>query len=409
MPSRIMNSACSLLVKIVLTIFVFLPLIFTGDSLLASAPTASSVRQLGLDDRLVMKSQDCALSLKKQLEATIVVRCVSVGTTNSPEHSQTPNTAIILSTGDKIKVKSNGCMLVVKSATAERIIIRCKAPDWLNYVNYYRTMANLPSVTENPSWDYGNVLHGRYMVKNDFIGHTEDPNNPWYTDQGLAAAQSSDLIVSGSVSMSFLEAVDGWMQAPFHAVGILDPALEQVGYGIYHEADGGFQSGAGLDVIRGLGSAPSGSIYPIMWPANGKTVAITMFRGELPDPLSSCPGFVAPAGLPILLQLGPGNVTPNVTAHSFMQNGALLPHCIFDETNYSNSDSSLQNLGRAILNSRDAIVLIPREPLKTGETYTASITTNGHTHSWSFSVASSATDATKMPLRQIRQVAIPSR
>jgi hypothetical protein len=97
-----------------------------------------------------------------------------------------------------------------------------------------------------------------------------------------------------------------------------------------------------------------------------------------------------PSGLPIILQIGPGNLTPSVTAHSFIQGTTALEHCVFDETNYTNPDSSTQNTGRNILNSRDAIVLIPRAPLTPGATYTVSITANGQMYAWSFVVSNTA-------------------
>ncbi|MGC9506290.1 Ig-like domain-containing protein, partial [Baaleninema sp.] len=85
-------------------------------------------------------------------------------------------------------------------------------------------------------------------------------------------------------------------------------------------------------------------------------------------------------------KLGSGSITPNVTASSFSQNGVELPHIVFDETNYTNPDANAQNLARNILDSRDAIVLMPQNPLEPGATYTASITANGNTTTWSFTV-----------------------
>jgi uncharacterized protein YkwD len=265
---------------------------------------------------------------------------------------------------------------------------------WLAYVNTYRALANLPNVTENPTWSDGDWKHSRYMVKNDYIGHTEDPGNPWYTPEGLAAAQNGNTFVSSSATSPDTYAIDFWMSGPFHAVGILDPALQQAGYGSYREADGGWQMGATLDVIRGLGAMPPSVSFPVEYPGDGKTIGLLSYLGgEWPDPLTACPGYSTPSGLPIILQIGPGNLTPNVTAHSFMQGTTPLEHCVFDETTYTNPDSSTQSVGRNILNSRDAIVLIPRAPLTPGATYTVSITTNGQTYTWSF-VASSTAHAT---------------
>lgn len=271
--------------------------------------------------------------------------------------------------------------LVANSQTSE---------GWLGYVNYYRAMAGLAPVLEDPTWSEGGWLHARYIVKTDILGHGEDPGNPWYTPEGAAAAQSSNLSASYDDQSSDESAVDVWMQAPFHAIGILDPALHHVGYGSYREADGGLQMGAALDVIRGLGQIPSSVDFPIQWPGNGTTVSLTLHWGENPSPLTSCPGYVAPSGLPILLQVGSGGLIPDVTSTSFEQGNTALEHCAFDETSYANPDSSLQSLGRSILATRDAIVLIPRAQLMPGTTYTVSVTVDGQNYVWSFTVASTA-------------------
>lgn len=262
--------------------------------------------------------------------------------------------------------------------------------DWLGYVNYYRALARLPQVTENSAWSAGDRSHAKYIVKNDVLGHDEDAGNPWYTPEGLAAAQSSNLSASSDSGATDEWAINSWMQAPFHAVGILDPRLKQVGYGSYREVDGGFQMAAGLDVIRGLDNPPDPVIFPVKWPGEGMTVPLRLHDGEYPDPLTSCPGYQAPSGLPVILQLGPGDLTPLVTAHALMRGSTPIEHCVFDETNYANSDGAGRSLGRAILDSRDAIVLIPRAPLTAGATYTASITANAQTYTWSFTVSPSA-------------------
>ncbi len=275
--------------------------------------------------------------------------------------------------------------------------------DWLGYVNYYRAMAQLPTAAENTEWNDGCWKHSRYMVKNDVITHSEDPNNPWYTPEGNACGTSGNAMVSSNVNAPDTYAIDLWMQGPFHAVGIIDPKLGQVGYGSYREAIGTWKMGATLDVIRGRGAIPPSVVFPVAWPADGKTVSLTSYSGtEWPDPLSSCPGYTAPSGLPVILQIGSGNLTPNVTAHSFMRGSTALEHCVFDETSYVNPDGSTQSLGRNVLNARDAIVLIPRAPLTRGATYTVSITVNGQTHTWSFTVSSTALTVEEMPASLIR-------
>jgi hypothetical protein len=270
--------------------------------------------------------------------------------------------------------------------------------DWLSYVNYYRAMANLPAVAGNLDWAYGNELHGRYSVKNDILIHDEDPANAWYTAEGQQAARSSNLVGGFDPDGAFDSSIDVWMQAPFHAIGILDSELNTVGYGEYSETDGqGLQFAAGLDVLRGLGTAQAPVTFPIMWPAPDTNIPLNAHWGEYPSPLSSCPGYTEPSGLPLLLQIGLGELTPDVTVHSFRRDGADYEHCVFDETSYVHPEDASQELGRSILDIRDAIVLIPREPLVPGATYHVSITVNGSKVEWSFTVSGQARSVETKP------------
>lgn len=261
-------------------------------------------------------------------------------------------------------------------------------PDWLVYVNSMRALAALPPLTLNPDWNDGAAKHARYMVKNDYIGHDEDPTNPWFTPEGRDAARSGNVLVSSNINMGVEEAIDMWMQGPFHALGILDPALRETGFGIYREAVGVRHFGATLDVLRGRSAVPETVTFPVMWPGDGATVHLTTFPGnEFPDPLSSCPGYTAPTGLPIIVQFGNGTTTPRVTASSFKQGTTELPHCVFDETTYTHPDPAFQSWGRNLLNARDAVVVIPRDPLQPGFSYTVSLTVNGMPLTWTFFVA----------------------
>ncbi len=277
---------------------------------------------------------------------------------------------------------------------------------WLAQVNQYRAMAALPPVSEEPMWSQGDWLHARYMVKNDYIGHDEDPANPWYTDEGNEAAGNGNILV-GSRNTEDTRAIDWWMAAPFHAVSIVDPALHQVGFGSYREDDSGWEMGATLDVARGLGAMPPEVSFPLRYPMGSNVPALTFWGGEWPNPLSSCPGYSPPTGAPILLQLGPGlgnagDVTPSVTAHSLARDGTPLEHCVFDETSYLGADGGSQYVGRIILNLRDAVVLMPRAPLVPGASYEVSITANGVAHEWSFTVSPFAQPATRPPLLEMR-------
>jgi len=263
-------------------------------------------------------------------------------------------------------------------------------PAWLTYFNLFRSQANLPSLLENIDWSDGGVLHSRYMVKNDLITHYEDPSNPWYTAGGYEAGRKGNIFVSSSSTTSDETAIDFWMVAPFHAISMLDPQLYTTGLGSYQESDGGWQTGVTLDVLRGLGPLPNGISFPLPFPSDGSETWLHRFNGnEWPDPLTSCPGYSPPTGAPIMLQLGVGNVTPSVSDFSLKAGDSTLPACIFDETTYVNTNGSTQSTGRSILNNRDAIIIIPRDPLVSGQEYNVSISANGSITQWSFTAVDS--------------------
>jgi len=148
--------------------------------------------------------------------------------------------------------------------------------------------------------------------------------------------------------------------------------------------------GATLDVLHGRAAIPSNVTFPLYFPTNGSEYWLTSYAGfESPDPLASCAGYDFPSGPPLILQLGGGSVIPNITASSFQDSGGELEHCVFDETNYMNSSSTGdESLGRQILNSRDAVIVMPKEPLIVGETYTVSLTHDTIVYTWDFSVVS---------------------
>lgn len=299
---------------------------------------------------------------------------------------------VLLATGLRSATATPGAGSVLYLPIVQRpqpLVLPPLPDDWLVQVNFYRASARLPPVTENAAWSAGNVLHSRYSVKTDTLQHDEDPGSAWYTVDGQAAAQKSNLAATFDLQASDAWAIEAWMQAPFHALGMLDPRLGQVGYGIYREAGAGLETASGLDVIRGLNYALPAA-YPVIWPAAGTVIPLTRHWGEYPDPLPSCPGYAEPTGLPLIVQLGPGNLTPAVTASAFARGSTPLAHCVFHESNYSHPDGTAQALGRAILAGRDAVVLIPRAPLSPGATYTASLTADGRTYTWSFSIASNA-------------------
>ena len=247
---------------------------------------------------------------------------------------------------------------------------------WLDRLNAWRAISNVPAVGENATYDAGDSAHALYMIKNQAITHSEDPSLPYYTDAGNIAAQNSNIEVSSTTATQDWQAIDWWMAAPFHEMGMVDPLLQAAGYGADREVRSGWQAGFALNVLQGRAS--SGGSWPVYFPGNGSTEPLTTYNGgEFPDPLQACPGYSAPTGLPITIQVG-SNVATSVTAHSLTTNGTPLAHCVIDTTNPAVGSS---------LKWRGGVIVVPQQPLLPGATYAVSLTVNGVAYTWSFRVS----------------------
>ena len=246
---------------------------------------------------------------------------------------------------------------------------------WLDRLNLWRSVSGVPALTENTTWSAGDYDHSQYMVMNDLVTHYETSGTPYYTTAGDAAARASNIFVSSSTGTTDPQSIDWWMAAPFHAMGMMDPRLTATGFGSYRYLKSGWQMGASLDVLDG--NPFTGGHFPVFFPGNGTVEPLTTYGGnEFPDPLQACPGYAAPTGLPVFVEVG-GNVSTTVTASSFKANGVALAHCVVDATNATLAP---------YLTSRGGAILIPQQPLVTGVTYTASMTVNGTAYTWSFTV-----------------------
>jgi hypothetical protein len=166
------------------------------------------------------------------------------------------------------------------------------------------------------------------------------------------------------------------MAAPFHAMGMMDPRLTSTGFGAYREVKTGWQAGFTLDTLRG--NSFTGGTYPVYFPGNNVTEPLTTFGGgEFPDPLQACPGYAAPTGLPIFIEVG-GNVATTASNDSFTGNGVPLAHCVIA----SNTNANLSSY----LTSRGGVIVMPQAPLVAGVKYVVSLTVNGTAYTWSFTV-----------------------
>jgi uncharacterized protein YkwD len=254
--------------------------------------------------------------------------------------------------------------------------------DWLGTLNAYRATAGLPAARANGDWVAGAIAHSRYTVLNGELGHAEDAEKPGYSEAGHEAGMSGNVMATSRARLTPRDAIDLWMQGPFHAAGLLDPRLRASAYGQHVDASAPrYRAAATMDTIRGLDTS-SRITSPIVWPGGGSGVPQTSYTGgEWPDPLTPCAGYAAPTGLPIVI-LGGGDLT----AHSLTAGGAPVEHCAYDADGYRNPDASTRDYARRGMASRGAVFIVPRQPLVVGTSYTVAATVNGRSLRWSFHV-----------------------
>ncbi len=270
------------------------------------------------------------------------------------------------------------------------------AGPWLDRLNDWRAALGLSALTENATWSQGDYNHALYMVKNDLVTHYETLGVPYYTAAGDMAAKSGNLVVNSTTSMTDPQAIDWWMGAPFHSMGLMDPRLASTGFGSYRQVKSGWQMAAAVDTSRG--NPFTGGRYPVFFPGDGSTEPLTTYSGnEFPNPLQACSGYTMPAGLPLYVQIG-GNVATTAGAtHSLTADGVPVEHCVIDSRNAA--------LG-SYLKMRGAVIVVPKAPLRTGANYVVTLTVNGAPYTWSFTVGplnpsgsiwSAAIDTTAIP------------
>jgi len=271
---------------------------------------------------------------------------------------------------------------------------------WLGPLNYYRSMAGLNKVAADAALSVGDAAHARYLAKNygerlesSTLGaeaHEEDPSNRWYTAAGAKAAAGSDVTEGfhsdGAAWLEPRDAIDGWVSIPFHRLWILNPNLHRAGYAQYCERG---LCVAALDLISGADpiSMSRQLPKPIEFPPDAGVVKMGSADEEWPNPLSACPGYSLPMGLPVTLQLGAA-VDARLSAYSLTRagNSSALEACGFDANSYTNPDPQQQARAREVLHDFGAVVVIPRAPLAAGR-YTVSITASGHQYTWSFTIS----------------------
>jgi len=259
---------------------------------------------------------------------------------------------------------------------------------WLTLLNEYRTLSNLPPVGYSAELSDNAHLHSEYVGRNDDpAALSQVVGAPYYTVDGSVAAEKSMLFTINDPNGTDLWALNYWFSAPFHALTLLDPDLQQVGYGRFRDDFGSVQVAYVMDSLSGMIDRSNSVEYPIFYPPDGGTSHLTnQSFTEFPEPSASCLGFEKPIGPPLILQLGDGALTPTVTEYHLFVDDEEVEACVFDETNFVGASGGETVVGRDLLDSRDAVVLMPKRPLMIGNTVRAVVVVDGETHTWSYEI-----------------------
>jgi hypothetical protein len=303
--------------------------------------------------------------------------------------------------------------------------------------NEYRAMAGLPLYELDPALTRGASLHARYLVENGIADGSivlhdkqirikrpptatqwEEPKKPFYTAAGADAAIFGIVTTARKLDISGADYVDQIMAMPFSGMyGVLFPQVRKLGVGGYCNV---FECATVIVFRAGLTkdeffSLYSGSTEDRMWnpheglmpikteslksaiefPPAGSTVDVGAYHGtDLPDALTACPGYSAPTGFGISLQLGQGEGDKGsvvVGDHSLSRDGVELDSCVITKASYQAHKDDDTQLGQNLLRRFGAVLIVPRKPLDPGR-YKVSVTADAKPYSWSFTVAPAAID-----------------
>jgi hypothetical protein len=273
--------------------------------------------------------------------------------------------------------------------------------DWLGEINAYRSASGLAPVTSNPEWVQGLEAHFTYLTKTPpslMTGayasvHTENPSSPYYTVAGAQAAASSDLAFFGG-SFTPKQAIDEWLDAPFHALAILNPGLHEVAYAATSHM-------AGLDDADGAAATQP---TQVLFPGSGSPTELISEASEVPTPTETC-GWqsLSGMGLPIIVEMT-STPSASLTAQLVEPNGRVETAsngqlCVVDQFTYKSSDPVYGPTGLAILQDDRALVLIPRATFVAGK-YAVTVTQPGvPTIAWSFNVLTVPTPPTAVKVK----------
>ncbi len=275
-------------------------------------------------------------------------------------------------------------------------------PLWLARIDMYRAMEQLPPIANDPALTEGSQNHAVYLIKNfaervrDGTADsadisTESSKRPFYSSKGRTIAPNCEVDFELGEHQLQEIAIDRWVQGPHHRMLLLNPQLRRIGYGYHCEGGLCVQT---VNVVDGVAREPLDphKQVAIEFPPANSTLSLNDLPREEPDPLTACPGYTYPVGLPITFEIG-SFVGAKLNSYSLVREddpgSPPIEACGFDAFSYRNEARSQMTTVIGGLKAFSAVVVIPRHPLRPGN-YRATVTVNDNEYSWSFAIAPNA-------------------
>ena len=241
------------------------------------------------------------------------------------------------------------------------------ADQGLATLNYWRSQVQLPALQLDTVFSELAQRHSEYFTATGVTGHNEN----WKADP--LARVVGEIGGSGS-AIAYNDPSQGagverlLFNAAYHAQFLLNGWDMRAGIGWSKSPSA---SQWALNVFMGNGGDVSP--YTILWPPSGAVVPTNYQGGEEPDPLTRCPGYTLPAGLPVQVRVPwTGGSASAITSATLLGPTGPVESCLLNPTT--------SVFGWA--------TLLPRHPLPNG-TYAASFTIANVEYGWSFVVNAS--------------------
>ncbi|MFC0253546.1 CAP domain-containing protein [Massilia consociata] len=257
------------------------------------------------------------------------------------------------------------------------------AVDGRNWINYRRTQAGMPTVTENAQINNAALGHSEYLRTNNVMSHDQTAGKPGFTGATLrerlnAAGYTIPLsgyafgeVISGTTNGNGFFMAEELITAIYHRFVMFEPKFREIGTGAATSANGYSYFTANFATRGGFGPGIAANTV-VTWPFSGQTGVTPNFYSdsEEPDPVPN----INEVGYPISVH---ANIDAPVTMQAFTvrpRGGANLQVQVVNPTG-----SATQ---------RTAVAIVPLAPLRANTTYEVSFsgTVNGApvTRDWSF-------------------------